>query len=71
MRAYRIGAPGAFRFAGSQSDAAVHKHQLMAKYGIKRAQVTTEEIEVPTSKAELLEFLNKTIGSFDKKMGKV
>ena len=69
MRAYRIGAPGAFRFAGSQSDAAVHKHQLMAKYGIKRSQITVEEIEIPDTKVAMLDFLNKTIGSFDKKMG--
>jgi hypothetical protein len=69
MRAYRIGAPGAFRFAGSMSDSSKHKAELVAKYGVKRAQVAVEEIEIPQTKTELLEFLNKLATTADKKMG--
>lgn len=65
MRAYRIGAPSAFRFAGSQSDASKQKTELMETFSLKRTQVSVEEIEVPTDKVGLLEFLNKVAKSQD------
>jgi hypothetical protein len=44
-------------WAGSQSDAAKARKELLAQ-GFKRAEMLTEEVEVPTGKAGLLEFLN-------------
>lgn len=67
MRAYRIGAPQAFRFAGSQSDAAKTKAELIDRYGLKRTQVSVEEVEIPTAKTELLEFVNELAAQADGK----
>jgi hypothetical protein len=65
MRAYKVKAPNAFRFAGSQSDASKRKVELVDQFGLKRAQATVEEIEVPTGKVELLEFLNELAKGLD------
>jgi hypothetical protein len=61
MKLYRIEAVGGadviVRWVGSQSDAGKARKELVAD-GFKRAEITTEEVEVPTGKAGLLEFLN-------------
>jgi hypothetical protein len=68
MRAYRIDAPGAFRFAGSQGDASKRKAELVELRAVKRTQVSLEEIEVPTGKTELLDFLNGVAEEADKSL---
>lgn len=45
------------RWAGSQAEAASQRKAFNAS-GIKRADVTTDVVEVPTNKAGLLEFLD-------------
>jgi hypothetical protein len=44
-------------FVGSQADAASKRKELVAE-GFKRAEITTVEVDVPTDKAGLLDFLN-------------
>lgn len=45
------------RWAGSQAEAATNRKAFVGM-GFKRAEVETEEVEVPTNKTGLLEFLN-------------
>lgn len=47
-----------FKWVGSQADAASARAALNSG-GVKRADIKTKEVEVPTNKAGLLEFLNK------------
>lgn len=46
------------RWAGSQADAASCRKEILGLGG-KRADTKTEEVDVPTTKVELLAFLNK------------
>lgn len=45
------------RWAGSQAEAATNRKTFVGM-GFKRAEVNTVEVEVPTNKAGLLDFLN-------------
>lgn len=44
-------------WVGTQANAAAKRKQLISE-GWKRAEISTEEIDVPTDKAGLLAFLN-------------
>lgn len=46
------------KWVGTQADAAATRKTFMEE-GAKRAELETKEIDVPTDKAGLLEFLNK------------
>jgi hypothetical protein len=48
----------ATRWVGSQADAASARKEFNSKLGMPRDRITTEEVEVPTTKKELIEFLN-------------
>ena len=60
MKLYRTKAKdeSAGYWAGSQAEAAGHRKKLNGE-GHKRDTISTEEVEVPTNKAGLLEFLNQ------------
>lgn len=50
------------RFGGSMADARTWRNTIVNDYdGIKKSEVKIEEIEIPTSKAELLEFINNLL----------
>lgn len=55
-------APTSQVWGGSQADAAAARKALMAK-GATRKDMKTYEVEVPTGKAELMQFLNDYQGS--------
>ena len=63
MKLYRIvaasekGADIITRWVGTQSDAAKTRKELVAD-GFKRAELSTEEVDVPTNKEGLIAFLN-------------
>lgn len=61
MRLYRVTGPLAGvdtdRFVGTQEEAAARRKALV-EAGARRAELTTEEVEVPTDKKGLIEFLN-------------
>lgn len=48
----------ATHWVGTQSDAAAARKKLAAD-GFKRVEIKTDEIDVPTDKAGLLDWLNK------------
>jgi hypothetical protein len=59
------GTPAKVRFGGSQSEAAAHKKALLEEAGLRPQadanQVTIDQIDIPTGKADLVPFLNKLV----------
>ena len=76
MKLYKITRPvhelndedvdGDLRFAGSQADARKTRIDFEAPFKAlkpkNRPEVTVEEVDVPTDKKGLIEFLNKLVG---------
>ena len=63
MRAYQVTAqPGGkvveFAIASTQADAKAKRNGMVEKLSIKKKDVTIEEIEIPTKKDELVEYIN-------------
>lgn len=59
MKIYKVSATGhPNEWVSSQAETAHARKDLMAK-GLKRAQITTEQVDIPTKKEELLVWLNK------------
>jgi hypothetical protein len=62
MKLYRIMAAAegdvVVRWVGSQADAGKTRKELVAD-GFKRADIETEEVDVPTNKDKLIAFLNE------------
>ena len=61
MKLYRVSANADVQkivWVGTQSDAAKARKEFVSD-GFKRAELSTEEVDVPTNKEGLLEFLNK------------
>lgn len=75
MRCYQIEATSkegtllATRVAGTNALARTQRDELMDTYGLKKSQVTIEQIEVPVSKEALLEHLNELHAKCDVDMG--
>lgn len=46
------------RWAGTQADAARVRMDVMTTEGLKRKDIHIEDVDVPTKKEELLEWLN-------------
>ena len=60
MKLYRVSANSDVQKAvwvGTQSDAAKARKEFLAD-GFKRAELSTEEVDVPTNKEGLIAFLN-------------
>lgn len=45
-------------WVGTQADVSKTRKQMMKDHGFKRSEIEVEEVEVPTNKVGLLEFLN-------------
>lgn len=58
MRCYLVQAPGAKRYASTNADARATRDELVEQLSVKKKEVTIEQTDVPTAKAELLEFIN-------------
>jgi hypothetical protein len=63
MRAYEVRAYDGEellgrRFGASQANARTKRDELIAKFDIKKSATSTEEVEIPTDKANLLDFIN-------------
>lgn len=67
MRAYKVSMSleGAeiTGFAGTQKDATTARQTLVDKYGVKKSSVTIEDVDIPTDKTGLLDFLNTLVGA--------
>ena len=48
-------------FAGSMADARQLRMQVAEKRGLEKSQIEIEESEIPTSKPELLAFVNNLL----------
>lgn len=60
MKLHQVRAAGAIlRWAGSADACRKAKKEIVAGSGVEPSAISYEEAEVPTSKAGLLEFLNK------------
>lgn len=68
MRLYRVRVtagdennPVHTKWAGTQGDASSTRKELCSEHGLgpRSSEVTIEQVEVPTDKAGLLEFLNE------------
>lgn len=46
------------KWAGSQDEATKQRMAFMNAHGIKRKSISIESVDVPTTKAELIEWLN-------------
>lgn len=63
MRLYKVthvpmDVPLRKRWVGTQAEAASTRAEWQKKHAAKRDEITTEEVDVPTTKKELLEWLN-------------
>lgn len=58
MKLYRISTSNKTVWAGSQAEAATARKHL-TDAGVKRADIETETVEVPTDKQGLLKWLNE------------
>ena len=61
MKLYMITYFEGTKFVGSLSDGIAYRKELMDTKGYRRADIKQEEINVPTDKPGLIEFLNKVI----------
>lgn len=66
MRAYLVSAQPQgsivkFSIASTQADAKEKRDALIDELGVKKKDCNIEEIEIPNSKQELLEFINEQI----------
>lgn len=59
MRCYLVTGPGAKRYAATNADARAKRDELVEQLGCKKKDVEIEQAEVPTTKAELLDFINE------------
>jgi hypothetical protein len=46
-------------YAGSQSEAAEAKKAVQEEHDLKRTQVIVDQVDIPTSKGDLIPWLNK------------
>lgn len=67
MRCYQVTGPGAKRYAASNADARTTRDALVEQLGCKKKDIEIEQVDVPISKAELLEFINDLCAETDKK----
>lgn len=67
MRCYLVTGPGAKRYAATNADARATRETLVEQLSCKKKDVDIEQVEVPTAKAELLEFTNELCAAVDAK----
>jgi hemoglobin-like flavoprotein len=65
MRCYLVKGPGAKRYAATNADARAKRDELVEQLGCKKKDVEIEQAEVPTAKAELLDFINELCTELD------
>lgn len=65
MRVYQVTASGFTRYASTQADARATRDELAARTGAKPRDVKIQQTDIPTAKAELLEFVNELCERLD------
>lgn len=66
-RAYKIHGFGFTRFAGSQVGAIKTRMALAEQHGLFKLGIEITEVDIPTSKTELLPFINELAAKADPK----
>jgi hypothetical protein len=61
MRCYKVSAPGTFRFAGTNAEATAARAEMAEELDIKKKEIEIEQIDIPTDKPSLLEFINELV----------
>lgn len=69
MRCYLVTGPGVKRYASTNADARATRDELVEQLGCRKKDVDIEQVDVPTAKAELLEFVNGLCAELDEKAG--
>lgn len=69
MRCYLVKGPGAKRYAATNADARTTREELVEQLGCKKKDIEIEQTDVPTAKAELLDFINGLCKELDKESG--
>ena len=69
MRCYLVTGPGAKRYAATNADARSTRDELVEQLGCKKKDVEIEQVDVPTAKAELLDFINGLCKKTDEESG--
>lgn len=66
-RAYKVDASnGAVRYAKSVAHARELRDELVEQFGLRKKDVSIDdEVEIPTNKADLIDFLNQLLAEFD------
>lgn len=59
MRCYLVTAPGAVRYGSTKADAKIKRDELITLVNCKKKDVVIEEVDVLTSKPELMGFINE------------
>lgn len=70
MRAYKVtaaqdGQTIATRYAGTAASSKERRDELVEQFDLKKKDVTIEDCEIPTAKADLLEFINEVASGAD------
>lgn len=67
MRAYRVAllSVGKVRYAGSNQDAKTTRAKLLHNAGLgpRSSEATIAEVEIPTGKVDLLDFINAAVSA--------
>lgn len=59
MRCYLVQGGGRKRYAATNADATATRNDIVEATGVKKKDVTIEQVEVPVAKSDLLEFINE------------
>lgn len=65
MRGLKITGAGFTRFAGSQADMRIQRQNLVDLSGAKKSDFSVEEVDIPTGKGPLLDFVNSIAQAAD------
>ena len=69
MRCYLVKGPGAKRYAATNADARTTREELVEQLDCKKKDIEIEQTDVPTAKAELLDFINGLCKELDEESG--
>lgn len=65
MRCYLVTVPGVKRYASTNADSVSTRNEFVEELGCKKKDVEIKQVDIPTSKPELLEFINNLCKQLD------
>jgi hypothetical protein len=67
MRCYLVQSSHMKRYASTNADATATRGMIVEKTGVKKKDVTIEQVDIPVAKSELLGFINSLCAESDVK----